>query len=107
VKYLPYLLYDVYGNYTLIRRLVTELRYITLIVHAVYYNVFSSRILTKESVMPVHFSEEAAHFIKSLLEKDPARRIGGRNGSAETVKGHRFFEVSSFPYLLLYRPNNV
>jgi hypothetical protein len=57
--------------------------------------------------MPAYLSEAAAHFIKSLLQKDPAKRLGGGNGGAENVKRHRFFEVSSFPCMLLYRPNNV
>jgi hypothetical protein len=57
--------------------------------------------------MPSHFSKEAAHFIKALLQKDPAKRLGGGNGGAENVKRHRFFEVSSFPCLLLHRPNYV
>jgi hypothetical protein len=57
--------------------------------------------------MPAYLSEAAAHFIKSLLQKDPAKRLGGGNGGAENVKRHQFFEVSSFQCMLLYRPNNV
>jgi serine/threonine protein kinase len=46
--------------------------------------------------MPVEFSSHVRDFVDRLLDKDPNKRLGGGTDDALEVKGHSFFNVSSF-----------
>ncbi|GAB9467481.1 Agc protein kinase [Globisporangium polare] len=53
-------------------------------------HVMRKHILKKPLVFPSYVSEEARDLLRKLLHRDPLRRLGSRDGSAE-VKRHAFF----------------
>ena len=52
------------------------------------------RILRGQVIFPKKFSKAAKSFIQQLLERDPAKRLGGRG--ANEIKKHAFFKVFNF-----------
>jgi serine/threonine protein kinase len=57
------------------------------------------RIMGQRPQIPENVSQELRSLITRLLNKDPYDRI-----KIEEIKAHLFFNVSSFPYVIL---NNV
>lgn len=50
-----------------------------------------NEILNKEIPIPKKLSVEARDFLKQILKKDPAQRLGCRAGGVEELKAHPFF----------------
>jgi len=50
------------------------------------------RILRGDIIFPKSFSAAATSFIRQLLIRDPAKRLGSRG--ADQIKKHAFFKVS-------------
>jgi ankyrin repeat protein len=42
--------------------------------------------------IPAHLSNEAKSLLKSLLQRNPIKRLGSGKGDADEVKSHKFFE---------------
>lgn len=52
--------------------------------------VMRKRVLNKPLAFPSYVSEEARGLLRGLLHRDPAKRLGSRDGSLE-IKRHSFF----------------
>ena len=49
-------------------------------------------IIEKPIPMKPYFTEHASSFLKALLQRDPAKRIGTSERDADELKEHPFFE---------------
>lgn len=49
-------------------------------------------IIEKPIPMKPYFTENAASFLKALLQRDPSKRIGASEKDAQELKDHPFFE---------------
>lgn len=63
------------------------------------HEVLFELILVEEIKFPARLSEVAKALLSGLLQKDPAKRLGGGEGDAEDVKKHIFFESINFQEL--------
>jgi serine/threonine protein kinase SCH9 len=67
-------------------------------------------IIEKPIPMKPYFSENAASFLKALLQRDPAKRIGSSEKDAAELKAHPFFEgidwdkVATMTYETAFKP---
>lgn len=58
------------------------------------------RILNKPLTFPNHVAHDARDLLRQLLQRDPKRRLGSRDGSAE-IKCHAFFRSVDWQRLAL------
>jgi len=55
-----------------------------------------NEILNKEIQLPKRLSVESRDFLKQILKKQPAERIGCRAAGVEEIKAHPFFASISW-----------